>query len=389
MAERTDIESTDATWNPITGCSVTSPGCRHCYAMRLAGGRLKHHPSRRGLTKKTDAGPVWNGEVRFNEHWLTAPLRWRKPRRIFVCAHSDLFHPAVPDEWIDRVYAVMALAPRHVFQVLTKRPERMADYFSNDSDSHMRMVEAGDTILWQYGGRLGPFDFPWSTSFPLDNVWLGVSVEDFERTERILHLRETPAALRFVSFETLLGDIGPVDLRGIGWAILGGESGPRARCMEPDWARAIRDLCLKDDVGFFFKQWGGPRPKSAARLLDGVLYDSIPERLSYNSWFIALQGRNTDIARPCPYSPALMFDCEDDAFDWGDRLQMSWHTDWDVSNDPISRQCYLVKYRYKGLIHQRLPSWHLHQVLCADGCWRDRHRVLLPNGQLAPEARNG
>ena len=274
MAERTDIESTDATWNPITGCSVTSPGCRHCYAMRLAGGRLKHHPSRRGLTKKTDAGPVWNGEVRFNEHWLTAPLRWRKPRRIFVCAHGDLFHPAVPDEWIDRVYAVMALAPRHVFQVLTKRPERMAD-------------------------------------------------------------------------------------------------------------------CLKDDVGFFFKQWGGPRPKSAGRLLDGVLYDSIPERLSCNSWFIALQGRNTDIARPCPYSPALMFDCEDDAFDWGDRLQMSWHTDWDVSNDPISRQCYLVKYRYKGLIHQRLPSWHLHQVLCADGCWRDRHRVLLPNGQLAPEARNG
>ncbi len=383
MAERTEIEWTDATWNPITGCSVTSPGCRHCYAMRLAGGRLKNHPSRRGLTEPTAAGPVWNGRVRFNEQWLTAPLRWRKPRRIFVCAHGDLFHPAVPDEWIDRVYAVMALAPRHAFQVLTKRPERMADYFSNDSDSFMRMVKAGDTILWQYGQRLGPFDFPFSTRFhpPLDNVWLGVSVEDFERTERIHHLRETPAALRFVSFEPLLGDIGPVDLRGIDWAILGGESGPRARRMEPDWARAIRDLCLKDDVGFFFKQWGGLRPKSAGCLLDGVLYDSIPERLSYNSWFIALQGRNTDIARTCPYSPALMFDCEDDAFDRGDRSRMSWRTNWEVADDPISRQHYLVKCRRKP-DRRGLDSWS-RQVLCADGRWRADHRVLLPNGQLA------
>ena len=123
MSDGTKIEWTDATWNPITGCSVVSPGCTNCYAMKLAGTRLQHHPSRTGLTKDTKAGPVWTGEVRFNEQWLDEPLRWKRPRMIFVCAHGDLFAEGVPDEWIDKTFAVMALAPQHIFQVLTKRPE--------------------------------------------------------------------------------------------------------------------------------------------------------------------------------------------------------------------------------------------------------------------------
>ncbi len=279
MAERTEIEWTDATWNPITGCSVVSPGCRHCYAMRLAGGRLRSQPSRQGLTEPSAAGPVWNGRVRFNMQWLLDPLRWSRPRRIFVCAHGDLFHEAVPDEWIDHVLAVMALAPRHTFQVLTKRPERMWRYFlDRDGYEEDYVLRAADAVLAKWGRLLSPPDFLERIRFPLPNVWLGVSVEDRARIERIRALEDTRAALHFVSFEPLLGDIGPVDLRGIDWAILGGESGPRARRMEPDWARAIRDRCREDDVVFFFKQWGGPRPKSAGRLLDGVLHDTIPER---------------------------------------------------------------------------------------------------------------
>jgi len=128
MAGSSTIEWTDATWNPVTGCSVVSPGCINCYAMRLAGTRMRHHWSRQGLTNDSKAGPVWNGQVRFNEEWLDQPLRWRKPRRIFVAAHGDLFHEAVPDEWIDRCFAVMSLTPQHKHQVLTKRPDRMRDY---------------------------------------------------------------------------------------------------------------------------------------------------------------------------------------------------------------------------------------------------------------------
>jgi len=129
MSDGTKIEWTDATWNPITGCSIVSPGCTNCYAMRLAGTRMKHHPTRIGLTVDSKAEPVWNGQVRFNEQALDHPLRWRRPRRIFVCAHGDLFHESVPDEWIDQVFAVMALAPQHTFQVLTKRAKRMREWF--------------------------------------------------------------------------------------------------------------------------------------------------------------------------------------------------------------------------------------------------------------------
>ena len=203
MADGTHIEWTDATWNPITGCSVCSRGCTNCYAMTLAGGRLKHHPSRAGLTQDSKAGPVWTGEVRFNEGWLDQPLRWQRPRRIFVCAHGDLFHENVPDEWIDRVFGVMATAPRHIFQVLTKRAERMRTYMASHYSAHGRMkwgVAAGRPLT-EYR------DWP----LPLPNVWCGVSAEDQERAEeRIPMLLETPAAVRFVSAEPLLG---PLDIR--------------------------------------------------------------------------------------------------------------------------------------------------------------------------------
>lgn len=259
MAENSSIEWTDATWSPITGCSVVSPGCANCYAMKLAGGRLQHHPSRVGLTASSRSGPVWNGKVRLNEAWLGQPLRWRRGREIFVCAHGDLFHPNVPDGWIDRVFGVMALAQQHRFQVLTKRSARMWEYLTSP-DRLLRMFDAviphptGDATLARLID-MGAF------AAPLPNVMLGVSVEDEPRAqERLPALRETPAALRFVSYEPALG---PVD-----WApwladgvihqvICGGESGHDARPLHPDWARAPRDACAAAGVAFFMKQWGG------------------------------------------------------------------------------------------------------------------------------------
>ena len=255
MADRSKIEWTDATWNPITGCSVVSPGCTNCYAMKLAGGRMQHHWSRSGLTRETKAGPVWNGQVRFNEPWLDQPLGWKRPRTIFVCAHGDLFHESVPVAWIERVFAVMGEASQHRFQVLTKRPQRMLWFMK------------GQTVIHKH-------------------VWLGVSAEDQKRAEeRIPPLLDTPAAVRFVSAEPLLGpvDIGeylpvphPLNLAstyvdgdgverldisgarivGLDWVVGGGESGPGARPMHPDWPRAIRDRCGEAGVPFFFKQHG-------------------------------------------------------------------------------------------------------------------------------------
>jgi protein gp37 len=214
MADGTKIEWTDATWNPITGCFVVSPGCTNCYAMKLAGTRLKHHPTRAGLTTESKAGPVWNGQVRFNESMLFDPLKWRRPRMIFVCAHGDLFAENVPDEWIDHVFAVMALAPQHTFQVLTKRPERMRDYLQSIVECYHASPEEMDR---RFGGvcvdltaspcASGAFE---ERSWPLRNVWLGVSVEDQKRAdERIPILLETPAAVRWISAEPLLG---PVDI---------------------------------------------------------------------------------------------------------------------------------------------------------------------------------
>lgn len=293
MSARSAIEWTDATWNPVTGCSVVSPGCTNCYAMKLAGTRLRHHPSRRGLTQPSKAGPVWTGEVRLNAHWLDQPLQWRQPRRIFVCAHGDLFHEAVPDAWIDRVFAVMALAPQHTFQVLTKRAERMREYMTAAGPRVLKLQVTAHPASYH---ELHTGDRP---AWPLPNVWLGVSAEDQTRAdERIPHLLATPAAVRFVSLEPLLGPIdilphlfiythednarldsdedlhaSPLPWRDpattpaadicsprLDWVIAGGESGHGARPSHPDWFRSLRDQCAAAEVPFFFQQWGEHLP---------------------------------------------------------------------------------------------------------------------------------
>lgn len=312
MADKSAIEWTDATWNPITGCSIVSPGCVHCYAMKLAGTRLKHIDSRKGLTRETAIGPVWTGEVRLSEQWLDQPLKWKQPRRIFVCAHGDLFAENVPDEWIDKVFAVMALAPQHTFQVLTKRAKRMREYVNGtrssvpflgrmplerihlEASGHMEGDGGFMDSLKRHGNVYSLYcSVPW----PLPNVWLGVSAErQQEADDRVPELLATPAAIRFVSAEPLLGPIDftdipwPVDrprfpdtddisdarnaLRQIegtrlDWIIGGGESGQGARPMHPAWARSIRDQCAAAGVPFFFKQWGEWMPVKVVDTGDG------------------------------------------------------------------------------------------------------------------------
>lgn len=283
MSDGTKIEWTEATWNPVTGCTVHSAGCTNCYAMQLAGTRLKHHWSRKGLTRETRAGPVWTGEVRFNEEWLTQPLRWQRARMIFVCAHADLFHEAVPDEWIDRVFAVMALAPQHTFQVLTKRPARMREYLTSPItpvriarvilDNHKDCAVAWlPRVIDALANRAREED-PSIAAMPLPNVWLGVSVEDQRAAaERVPELLATPAAVRWISAEPLLGSVdlcreyatkdehgtylNDAMITGLDWIVCGGESGPNARPMHPDWARSLRDQSAAAGKPFFFKQWG-------------------------------------------------------------------------------------------------------------------------------------
>ncbi|MER8540298.1 phage Gp37/Gp68 family protein [Mesorhizobium sp. M1334] len=269
MADKSAIEWTDATWNPITGCSIVSPGCTNCYAMKLAGTRLKHIDSRKGLTRETKAGPVWTGEVRLNRQWLHQPLEWKKPRRIFVCAHGDLFAENVPDEWILDVFTVMAAADHHTYQVLTKRADRMREFLSRRD-----LLEDIYANWYTFTGK--PAEV---YSWPLHNVWCGVSAEDQKRAdERLPALLATPAKLRFVSAEPLLGSldiakylrplcdrcppwevpcrIGCQHCTRLDWVIVGGESGPDARPMHPAWARSTRDQCQAARVPFFFKQWG-------------------------------------------------------------------------------------------------------------------------------------
>lgn len=278
MAEHTHIEWTDATWQPITGCSVVSPGCTNCYAMRLAGTRLRHHPSRARLTRATKAGPVWTGEVRLNEEWLTQPLSWKRPRRIFVCAHGDLFHENVPDDLIDRVFAVMALAPQHTFQVLTKRAKRMRRYIAQDRMGYiegrakriLRERSANPARPVMVGKTL-------AGTWPWPHVWLGVSVEDQPRAdERIPHLRVTPAHVRFLSCEPVLAPIFP-HLAGIGWVICGSESGPGARPCDLAWVRSLRDQCVAAGVPFFFKQHVVNGRKVSTPELDGRAWRETPD----------------------------------------------------------------------------------------------------------------
>jgi len=391
MADKTKIEWSDATWNIITGCTLVDEGCRHCYAAHLITSwpAIGNHPSRKGLARKNAAGESkFTGEVRFNEQWLDQPLRWKKPRKIFVCAHGDLFHESVPDEWIDKVFAVMALAPQHVFQVLTKRPERaraylsglVAEFHAGPDNLNERF---GEHCVQLSGDPCAAGWFEDEVNWPLPNVWLGTSVSDQASADlRIPQLLACPAAVRFVSAEPLLGpvDIGrwtatanvackacgasfwlhdanpclhdnhgngwtlacpncggcrckpawtPADDRtidmqppqdwldrsvgrftkvhptievksGIDWVIVGGESGPHARPMNPQWARDIRDQCLAAGVAFHFKQNGewvsvsevaGPGEhfrfpdgrtvrrtgkKLAGRTLDGATWDQMP-----------------------------------------------------------------------------------------------------------------
>lgn len=290
MADGTKIEwargadgRPGATWNPITGCSVKSPGCINCYAQTLAGGRLRNHPSRVGLTTEAKTGPIFNGNVRFNEAWLDQPLRWSKPRTIFVCAHGDLFHEHVPDAWIDRVWAVMAVAHQHTFQVLTKRADRMRAYVDGLRREPGRMLNLLCALVPHQTG-LRPLSDLLDVAHlarPLPNVWLGVSAErQQEADERIPDLLATSAAVRWLSAEPLLG---PLDLRRyvgqlirdaiggyelelltphprLNWVVAGGESGQNARPMHHSWVRRLRDQCAVAGVSFFFKQWGAWAP---------------------------------------------------------------------------------------------------------------------------------
>jgi len=310
------IEWTDATWNPTTGCDRVSPGCAHCYALELA-------PKLRRFARARERKALDAGETHTPGKWLnvrdggktsgpafgmtlhpdalTLPLRWRRPRLVFVNSMSDLFHEEVPDEFIAEVFATMALAGQHTFQVLTKRPERMAELLPSAS---FRLAWAAalrrDGLLayaQSHVARYGDSAPPW----PLPNVWLGVSIENRRFVHRADLLRATPAAVRFISAEPLLGPLvwdagdglghqtptgyvwndytGPeLDLTDIDWLIAGGESGPKHRPIREEWLRDLRDACAAAGTAFFFKQWGGRTPKSGGRELDGRTWDELPAR---------------------------------------------------------------------------------------------------------------
>jgi protein gp37 len=283
MSDGTEIAWTDATWNPLVGCSRVSKGCERCYAERFMHRGLHH----KGLTRSTSRGPVWTGEVRLVEKALDLPLRWRKPRRIFVNSLSDLFHESVSDETIDRVFAVTALAPQHTFQVLTKRPERMRAYVS--APGRREAVECAALQGVGLSNRLDPSAWvPW----PLRNVWLGISAENQEAfDERVRWLVQMPAALRFVSAEPLLGPL-DIDTRrlfsteeafapppNLGWVICGGESGPGARPCDVSWLRSIVEQCRESHLVPFVKQLGARPYDSAARLGDDECVDSMVARM--------------------------------------------------------------------------------------------------------------
>jgi protein gp37 len=245
MAE-TSIEWTDATWNPVAGCSVMSAGCTNCYAMRMAA-RLEAMgvEKYKGLTRKSGGRAKWTGSLYLDEKALSVPSTWSRPRNVFVNSMSDLFHPDVPVEFIRKVWTAMQGTKRHTYQILTKRPDRMAD-----------ILGSGFNVL--------------------PNVWLGTSVEDSRVLSRLDDLRRVPAAVRFVSFEPLIGSVAGGRLDGIHWAIVGGESGPQARPLNPLWIDEIFDMCSATRSAFFFKQWGGTNKKAAGRSYRGRTWDEMP-----------------------------------------------------------------------------------------------------------------
>lgn len=241
MPQKSDIEWTDATWNPVTGCTKIGPGCDNCYAERFAERwrGIKGHPYEQGFNLR-----LWPAR-------LSQPQRWKKPRMIFVNSMSDLFHKDIPRTHIDAVFDTMEHASWHVYQVLTKRSSLMRNYVRDRYNS----------------GRIP------------SHIWLGVSVEDGVHKSRIDHLKQINSDARFISFEPLIGAIGNVNLQDIAWAIVGGESGPRARPMKHEWATELRRICKRDEVAFFFKQWGGIRPKSGGRMLDGKEWNGFPSQI--------------------------------------------------------------------------------------------------------------
>ena len=242
MAGSTAIEWTDATWNPVTGCTKISAGCDNCYAERFSE-RFRGVP----------AHPFQHGfDLILRPERLLQPLAWKSPKIIFVNSMSDLFHKDVPFSFVDRVFDTIEQADWHTYQILTKRSSRMRDY-----------------VNMRYGGDVVP-----------THVWLGTSVEDGARKARIRHLQQVNASIRFLSVEPLIGPMGRMNLAGIDWVIVGGESGPRARPMHPDWVREVRDQCTDTGVAFFFKQWGGLRPKTGGRTLDGEEWNQLPRESS-------------------------------------------------------------------------------------------------------------
>lgn len=238
MADNSAIEWTDSTWNPVTGCTKVSRGCDNCYAERFAERfrGVPGHPFEMGF------------DLALREERLQQPLRWRRPREVFVNSMSDLFHKEVPWSFVDRVFDVMEEADRHVFQILTKRSSLMRDYLRD-----------------RYADSTVP-----------SHIWCGVSVEDRSALIRVRHLQESPVAVRFLSMEPLLDSIGDFDVSGISWMIVGGESGPGSRPIKEEWVCALRDLCEDNRIPFFFKQWGGARPKSGGRKLEGLEYNGKP-----------------------------------------------------------------------------------------------------------------
>jgi protein gp37 len=239
MADGSAIEWTDATWNPVTGCTKISAGCDHCYAERFS-----------ERFRGTPGHPFESGfDLTLRPDRLEQPLRWRQQRMIFVNSMSDLFHKDIPQEFIARVFDTMERANWHTYQVLTKRSSLMRNFLRS-----------------RYGSSRAPA-----------HMWFGVSIEDRSKLSRVRHLQESPAGIRFLSIEPLIGPVGKLDLNGIDWVIVGGESGPQARPIHRDWVRNIRDQCKAAQVAFFFKQWGGLRPKSGGRKLDGKVWSQFPE----------------------------------------------------------------------------------------------------------------
>lgn len=260
MSGKTNIQWTDKTWNPVTGCSRVSDGCRHCYAETLS--------LRYGWSTKPWTAVNAQENVILHPERLEVPLHWKKPSMIFVNSMSDLFHEQVPDEYIEQVFSVMAAADQHIFQILTKRPKRMMEWCLERYPKFQGRAPGWDgTVLLSH----------------LSNVWLGTSVENQRAAdERLPYLRNTPASIRFLSCEPLLEEVDlkfyeyPEEDPGIDWVICGGESGPNYRRMHSDWARSLRDQCVDASVKFFFKQWGGRTPKSGGRELDGRTWDEYP-----------------------------------------------------------------------------------------------------------------